>query len=528
MRVLVLGAGGIVGQHMLLSRPPDIEAIFARKHGFGPWIGLDLTDWVGAERFLDTFRPNVIVNLAGESRVDVVEQDPKAYEQINVVVPGLLSDWCKRNNARLVHTSTQGVFSGEHPPYDESSEPDPITEYGKQKVKADRAVLADGNTVARLTFVVGVRPFQGVGRQNPVEQMMAAEKQVQVNDRFFSPLFARDAAQQLWALARRSVGGIVQLGTPVRTSRYAIATWNPWPAKLHDRDVTPVSHDYFSGIAPRPRDTTWASGFHSSRMEDGMLQTFADWTAVTTMDIEARAHEIALFLGVKPTDALAKLAQGFLVLHEGVARDFRTADPRDDTALLEWYRQTEAYIWELSAYHLDPGFNYSGMCDGFAGYLWSNDVRSPLILGDGIGDLTIRLRERHIRPTYHDLAGSRTAAFAAFRYQLRFDEELRWDLTEDWKPEFRGGPYEAVVALDFFEHVVNVEEWARASVDALEPGGAFFAQNAFAIGDDEHGGSIPMHLTRNNRFEQDWIPLLEGLGMVQIPESGGWWRKSGS
>lgn len=514
-----------MGQHMLVSQPRDVEAVYARSRDGHPWIGIDLLDWASTETALSDIGPDVIINLAGESRVDVVEQEARAYGEINVDVPVRLSHWCSDRSVRFIQVSSQGVFSGEHPPYSPTSVPDPITAYGRQKARADSAVLSAGQTVARLTFVMGIRPFQGIGRQNPAEQMVSAAQQVQVNDRFFSPLFARDAAFQLWRLATSSDVGVVQIGTPVRTSRYALATWNPWPVRLQDHEVTPVSHNYFKGIAERPRDTTWADGRHSMAVDDGMMQAYSDWTAVMTMNASHRADEIAIFLGIDREEALSKLSTGFGALHAEVAKDFRSANPLTDEELLEWYRGTEAYIWELSAYHLDAGFNYSGMCKGFADFLWAKEVRSPLVLGDGIGDLTIHLRERNLRPTYHDLAGSRTAEFAQFRYRLRFGEDARTDLTESWAPEFQGGPYEAIVALDFYEHVVNVEEWAAAGVEALSVGGYFFAQNAFAIGDDEHGGSIPMHLTRNNRFEHDWIPLLERLGMVVIPESGGWWRK---
>jgi SAM-dependent methyltransferase len=255
-----------------------------------------------------------------------------------------------------------------------------------------------------------------------------------------------------------------------------------------------------------------------------------------------RATEIAKFFEMPVDEAVQLLSKGFHYLHAAVAADFRRADPKNDAELLEWYRSTHAYVWELSAYHLDPGFNYSGMCEGIANHLVALNKESVLCLGDGIGDLSFRLWQAGLDTSYHDLAMSVTAEFAERTIWQRMDDSpagmddpdhlsMHFHLTSSWTPEFgrctncggdfREESYDAVVALDFFEHLTDVEAWARAVYRALRPGGQFLAQNAFGIGDNEHEGSIPCHLTRNNRFVADWDPLLVEIGFQRQPS--GWW-----
>lgn len=526
VKVLVLGAGGIVGQHMLMQEPERHDVVYVRRpagHLPRPYVGLDLNGRVF--EFLDEIKPDVIVNLAGENRVDVVESDPEAGYWVNLVVPMQLAAWCKDREAHLIQVSTQGVFDGTAPRYGPHSDPTPITEYGRQKAAAERAVVdiaPDRTTIARLTFVLGIRPFEGIGRANPLEEMFTKPVQVQVNDRWFSPLFATDAADILWQLTWEQPGGIVHVGTPVRTSRYEIATSIVHATHIHPDQapkVTPVSHEFFEGIAPRPIDTTWEYGArHCFTLYEGLLEASIDLNRRNRMDIHQRAVELNAFFGT--AGAQAQLERGFGELHAEVAADYRRFDPEDDDELIHWYRITEAYIWELSAYHLDPGFNYSGMCDGIATHLTNAKAQRVLCLGDGIGDLTLTLHRRGLQPVYHDLAGSRTAAFADYRLQLHAPD-VGAILSEGWNPpEVSAESFDAVVALDFFEHLVNVEEWVGFVFGALRPGGLFLAQNAFGMGDDEHGGSMPMHLTRNNRFEYDWDPLLESMGF----ERDGDWR----
>jgi len=155
-----------------------------------------------------------------------------------------------------------------------------------------------------------------------------------------------------------------------------------------------------------------------------------------------------------------------------------------------------------------------------------------LCLGDGIGDLSMILHKSGAAPTYHDLENSLTADFARFRFWM-YGMSIVESLSPGWEPgvwhDFEswisGKPhpqFHAIVALDFLEHVPNVEDWVEFIWASLAPNGLFCAQNAFNMGSGPTG-SIPMHLSRNDHWEKDWDPLLFSLGFVQ--ESSNWYRK---
>lgn len=279
MKVLVLGASGVIGQHLMISTPQKIEALYYRREQDELFYGLDVTDSDSVSRLLTTELPNCVINLAGENRVDVVESQPERFWNVNVLSAINIAQACASLGTYLIHVSTQGVFSGETPPYGPQSVPDPITEYGRQKREAEVGVLATGATIARLTFVLGVRPFKDIGRRNPLEDMFEQRDQLQVNDRWFSPAFAHDAAQQLWKIVDKRPRGIVHIGEPIRMSRWTVAL-----STIHDTyrsdppKIRPVSHNHFPGIAPRPYDTTWAYGsMHSHRYDQNILEAYSQW-----------------------------------------------------------------------------------------------------------------------------------------------------------------------------------------------------------------------------------------------------------
>ena len=519
MKVAIFGAGGILGQTMRLYQPTGVDVRYYRRTADWLHCGVELTQESERDVLLERFVPDVILNLAGENNPDEVERHPATAGVINRDVPGWLAKWCDENDSHYVHVSTQGVFYGEDAPYGPSSRSlCPVNRYGAQKVMAEETVRQHENwTIVRPTFVMGVRPIPSLGRPNPAEQMLDGQYK-QVNDRWFSPLFARDASRALWYIVKsQPKQATIHLGTPARTNRYLLA-------EGLGMDPHPVSHDSFEGLAPRPLDTSYATdSMYESTVKEGLAQCRRDWEQLMELGVEQRAREIALFLGITEAVALERLSRGFIPNHHDVAADYRAANPQDDDALLEWYRTTESYIWELSAYHVDEGFNYKGTCKGVCDHMRGAEGQA-LVLGDGIGDLTLKLRRAEVDAVYHDLGASRTVEFAMHRLRMYLGRTGNTLLSSGWEPPaVNPSAYETVLCLDFLEHVTDVPAWLRAIFVWLKPGGTAMFQNAFNVGSGEDG-TIPMHLARNDRYEKEWTPLMAEIGFRQVGRSN-WWAK---
>ena len=491
---------------MRLCVPSGIEPVWCRREADALHRGIDLSTGADIRSVLNLEKFYAIVNLAGESRVDVVEKNSIEYEWINARLPEWISIFMGRE-CKLIHVSSQACYG------------EPVNEYGRQKQYAEREAIKNGAVVVRPSFILGVRPLPHVGRENPLEAMFDWVDRgnngymPQAWDRWFSPCFAREAAHAIWeAVLNGNLGEVINVGIPERMSRADIA-------EVVGCAVEKRTHASFRGIAERPTDTTYEDGVHQASFNENL-------NACRYQRKLDHAIELALFCGMQLDASLDKLAQGFGPLHNEVTADFNASKPVTDQELLDWYRKTETYIWELTAYHNDPGFNYSGMCEGLITRLKGEGMKRILVLGDGIGTFSIKANEAGLDPTYHDLEGSCTAEFAMFRF-WRQGLAMPAYLTSTFNPGAIGASdlvcgFDAVVSLDFLEHVTNVEAWARAAYAALRPGGLLVAQNAFGMGSGPNG-AMPMHLEVNDRFEKDWDPLLFSLGFVQ--ESSNWYRK---
>jgi len=282
-KVVVFGAGGIIGQHMIINQPNNLDAIYTRRsrESFEVWIDFDINRQ-NVNHFLDRFNPNVIVNLAGENTVDKVELDPNKYYDSNVTLPVNICKWAANNKADVVQVSTQGIFSGDNPPYNPCSLPDPITFYGRQKALAETLVLQYKNAkVVRSTFVLGTRPFQNVGRKNPLEMIFETTNQKQVDDRYFSPVFAFDVADVLWDIVENFSeynDKIFHLGNPITCSRFSIAK-DIQSFIEEDIIVEPASYLDFPNHIKRPADTSWESGqsIYKTEYADGLKRSYLEW-----------------------------------------------------------------------------------------------------------------------------------------------------------------------------------------------------------------------------------------------------------
>lgn len=532
-RVVVLGAGGIIGQHMMISVPDGVEATFFRRSRSD--IGtsnIDLLNWDEAAYILDHLKPEAVINLAGESRPDIVEAKPEKFHDLNAYVPIRLSKWCDANEADLIHLGTQASFTQPGP-----SGP-PANHYGYQKAAAEGWLQEYGANwvIVRPTFVLGIRPFPGIGRSNPAEQFLSGEQLKQVNDRQFSISFAWEVAEELWGLAMnphkvRKQAFNVGAGT---FTRYALATAvNPHGV------FEPCNHDELGPLAPRGHDTTYQAGAWNGRPAlENFLRLQWEFKERAGDTIEHRAKELAAFLAMPRRVVQGILDRGFGPLHNAVAADFRHANPVGPAALHQWYKSTDAYLWELTAYHSDAGFNYRGMIEGIVTRLRQLPVRrgkfAPMVLclGDGTGDLSLALHAAGFTPVYNDVAQSRIQKFASARFNMRLGddhaESILMRVSADSNPPFSGDvagqEFDAIASLDFLEHMPHVDTWVREIYRNLRPGGLFCAQNAFGIGSGPKG-SIPMHLAENDRFEKDWDPLLASIGFIQ--EASNWYRKPG-
>ena len=165
MRVLVIGASGMIGSTVLrvLNEQKDLE-VFGTvrsgsvKHFFSAEIAKRLVDGIDVEypdallKVLDSIRPDVVINCAGLTKHKPEADDPLVSIPINTLMPHRLAGLCKLIGARLVHVSTDCVFSGEKGGYIEDDFADALDVYGKSKALGE---VLYSHTITLRTSTIG-------------------------------------------------------------------------------------------------------------------------------------------------------------------------------------------------------------------------------------------------------------------------------------------------------------------------------------------------------------------------------------
>ena len=161
MKILVLGASGMIGQTMLrvLAQHQGWQVTGAvRGHqyqGTAPRTVLRGNDLCNPDHLTRLFlqaKPQVVVNCAGLTKHLPEGNQPIPALFTNALLPHRLAEQCAIAGARLIHVSTDCVFSGATGNYRESDIPDAIDLYGRTKVLGEVTV---GQVLTLRTSTIG-------------------------------------------------------------------------------------------------------------------------------------------------------------------------------------------------------------------------------------------------------------------------------------------------------------------------------------------------------------------------------------
>lgn len=188
--------------------------------------GVDLDDEPAVAALFARYRPRLIINCAGVCDVATCEDSPEFAHLVNVEGTRVLLAHAPRD-ARIVHCSSDHVFSGDTGPYDEDAPPDPISVYGRTRVAAEQLVLARPDTlVIRAGLWIGPSATGRIGHLDWLrDRHRRGLPMTIVADEWRSAVWAEDAARRVWELARSPITGIRHIVAERAVSRPTLAAY---------------------------------------------------------------------------------------------------------------------------------------------------------------------------------------------------------------------------------------------------------------------------------------------------------------
>ncbi|WP_119286735.1 sugar nucleotide-binding protein [Streptomyces sp. YIM 130001] len=218
MKVLVIGGSGFLGTELVRQATAagwDTAATYCTRPGRpsgASWHRLDLRAPGHIDDLLASVGPRFVVNASsGHGNWAVT-----AEGSIRVAMAAA------KHGRRLVHVSSDAVFSGSRIHYDEDCPPDPTTPYGAAKAAAESAVrlLAPGSVVARTSLIIG----GGASAHERLVHDLASRTRdgVLFTDDRRCPVHVEDLASALWELTVSDLTGMSHLAGADAVSRHAL------------------------------------------------------------------------------------------------------------------------------------------------------------------------------------------------------------------------------------------------------------------------------------------------------------------
>ncbi|RLB08293.1 MAG: hypothetical protein DRG59_05370, partial [Deltaproteobacteria bacterium] len=153
MKVLVFGNTGMLGKDLISTldtKSYDVVGIDRKT--------LDFRDLYRIPVVLRDISPDVVINSAAYTNVDLAEKEKEIATKINRDAPGEIAKVCGEMKIPLLHISTDYVFSGNtNRPYVETDETSPVNFYGWTKLEGELAIksVLQEHLIIRTSWLYG-------------------------------------------------------------------------------------------------------------------------------------------------------------------------------------------------------------------------------------------------------------------------------------------------------------------------------------------------------------------------------------
>jgi dTDP-4-dehydrorhamnose reductase len=222
MRILILGGGGMLGHRLWieLGREHEVWATVRSSRDHLPALPgvdgshllerIDVTNADQLTRVVGDIRPELVINCVGLVKQRSAANDSLLAIEVNALFPHRLASVCLASGSRMIHVSTDCVFSGRDGAYTESSTPDADDLYGRTKLLGE---VAYTHTLTLRTSIIG-RELST--RQGLTEWFLAQQRRVKGYTRSrFSGITTHEFARVIseYVIPRSDLSGLYHLSS---------------------------------------------------------------------------------------------------------------------------------------------------------------------------------------------------------------------------------------------------------------------------------------------------------------------------
>ncbi len=267
MRLLITGSSGQLGTTLQDLLAKYYKIVNTTRHGnYSNTFNLDITNKIMLKEVLDATKPDLIINLAAMTNVDLCERDPSAAKRVNLLG---VENICDLFDGKIIQISSDYVFDGKKGPYTEDDNTNPISIYGKTKLLAEKVVLNhnDENIVLRTNVLYSYNPKTNACFVNWVVRSLKEKRQIYVvNDQYNNPTWTKSISRVILLCIQNKISGLYHWGDGDILSRYQFSLKIAKIFNLDSSLIKSIKTSKLSQLAKRPL----RSGLISKKMEEAI------------------------------------------------------------------------------------------------------------------------------------------------------------------------------------------------------------------------------------------------------------------
>ncbi len=248
MNIAITGANGLVGSRVIELLKDDFTFIPLDHKD------VDITDQKQVHKKLNEIDFDLLLHMAAYTNVDRAEEEKDIARKLNVDATNYLFEETQAKNKKMIYISTDFVFDGKNPPFDEGSKPNPIGYYGQSKYDGE-LVLENNAMIVRITYPYGTSPSPKKDFVEKLSSLLKEHKPLSmVTDSAMTPTYIDDIALALKYLMNHFSPEIFHIVGSKSYSPHEVGKMIVEHYDLPDWLIQPTTfEEYSKGKAPRPQ-----------------------------------------------------------------------------------------------------------------------------------------------------------------------------------------------------------------------------------------------------------------------------------
>ena len=263
-KILITGSTGQLGNSLgkVFKSRYDLVFTSKTKPNKNTNYFLDITNSLLVKDMVSVISPDIIINLAAQTNVDLCESNPDLAHAINFQgVKNLVNVF----KGPIIHLSTDYVFDGKLGQYKENDITNPINVYGVTKYKAEKILLEKSKESLVIRTNV-LYDYQSKAKSSflnwVVDSLKRGEKIKVVDDQYNNPTWTDSISVVIDRAIKADLNGLIHWGDFDWISRYDFANKIADKFNLQSNLIEPIKTEELNQVAPRPLngglDTTLA------------------------------------------------------------------------------------------------------------------------------------------------------------------------------------------------------------------------------------------------------------------------------